>query len=55
MTQPNPGAGCALALLIAIPLDVALVALAVAHPAAFCLATGLVALALIALGLTTRK
>ncbi|MER7922161.1 hypothetical protein ABTY96_03320 [Streptomyces sp. NPDC096057] len=57
MTQPDrsPAVGCLVALLIAIPLDVALIALAIAHPAGFCIALGLIVVALVVLCLIVRK
>lgn len=54
--RPNQlGVGCALALLIALPLDVALIVLAIAHPMWFITGLAGVVLVLIVLGLTRRS
>lgn len=56
MTQPNRvAAGCLLALLLALPLDVALIVLAITHPVGFFTGFGGCVMALIMLGLVRRK
>jgi hypothetical protein len=54
--RPNqPAHSCALALLIAVPLDVALIVIAIAHPLWLLMGLGGVVLVLIVLGLTRRS